>query len=161
MKFLLLFLLCASPALARIGETPEQCEARYGKPARQLVQKEDVTVWYEKAGYEIMCVFFEGRCDMVDFSKLEKSASGRPLPLTASEVKVLLESNTAGKAWVQTGSNAQKGYSAWKCDDLEALSIERDKDCYLSISTRMHDLRMEKSTQSDEELNARKRLEGF
>ena len=53
-----LFLLCL-PAAARLGETPAQCQQRYGDPVRELAGNNGVAMarFYSKQGMEIIAVF--------------------------------------------------------------------------------------------------------
>lgn len=74
MKHSLLFLLCASSALARINETPAESEARYGKPTK--VSEDKISMHFEKAGIEIWCQFHNGFCDSITFRKKEKKCRG-------------------------------------------------------------------------------------
>ncbi|GEP46400.1 hypothetical protein [Brevifollis gellanilyticus] len=135
MKALLLLsvlISLSSPALARIGETREQCEARYGKPVRN--KEEEQTVHYEKAGYHIVCEFYEGKCEDISFNHVAQEGEGKPLPLSDNEVKVLMESNSGGIPWSLTIKEAD-GFEAWQWNELEAYFNERPVR-YLFIATK-------------------------
>ena len=50
-------LIASTPALARIGETPEQCQARYGEPVKKLSNNRSL---FQKNGILIIAEFYEG-----------------------------------------------------------------------------------------------------
>lgn len=52
-------LLLSLPALARLDETPAQCQERYGAPVREIAGTNGVPIvrFYKKAGMEIIAVF--------------------------------------------------------------------------------------------------------
>ena len=60
---LLCLLLSAIPAYARLGETTEQIEARYGKPIQATKPESPATdaEVYEKNGFQITVGYFERR----------------------------------------------------------------------------------------------------
>ncbi len=158
MKALLLLsvlISLSSPALARIGETREQCDARYGKPVR--VKEEEQMVHYEKAGYHIVCEFFEGKCEDISFNHVAKDEAGKLLPLSKEELKMLMESNSGGKAWVHD-TTADGGAELWTYERLVAL-IPEQPVTYVFIYTKASDERRRaKEAASDEA--ARRRLKG-
>ncbi len=119
--FFLLSILLVIPALvsARIGETREQCEARYGKPAAD--EPADTTdTMHHKAGYKVICTYYEGKCEKISFAH-EKDATGRASPLSESEIMTLLQSNSGGKPWAKTYENTEKGFCCWEFQNLEAV----------------------------------------
>ncbi|GEP46178.1 hypothetical protein [Brevifollis gellanilyticus] len=136
MKALLLLsvlISLASPALARIGETREQCEARYGKPVR--VDEKDQRTHHEKAGFQVECHFHEDKCDHLKISHADKDASGEPLPLSDSELTTLLEASSNGKAWEIVVKDDAAGSVFWTSGEvLQAFYSTRPR-CVLRIET--------------------------
>ncbi|HSI84670.1 MAG: hypothetical protein ACAI35_23180 [Candidatus Methylacidiphilales bacterium] len=74
--FVILSALMLMPALpsaqARLGETPEQCNASYGKPVSSDTEDLKTTRFarFEKSGLEIITTYSEGKCVQIQFSKL-------------------------------------------------------------------------------------------
>ncbi len=137
MKALLLLsvlISLASPALARIGETREQCEARYGKPVRVLENPQ--TTIHQKAGLEVRCAFYEGKCDQIIFQHIERGADGKRLPLTELELKTLMEANSEGKAWEKGLEDTEFGSVIWELGDLMTASLFTRPDSSLTIATK-------------------------
>lgn len=66
---ILLCVMLAAPAWARLGETLEQCSARYGKPVQ--TDTLEVGARFEQAGWCI-CAWFDeaGKCDYIVFTKV-------------------------------------------------------------------------------------------
>lgn len=137
MKALLLLsalISLASPALARIGETREQCEARYGKPVE--VSQDNANTFHEKSGLRVKCHYYEGICDHIMFSNLAKDAEGRRLPLTEIEFKTLLEANSNGQSWKKGVVDPVTHNTLWSSDnDLSAMH-NTGPEAFSSIGTK-------------------------
>ncbi|GEP46177.1 hypothetical protein [Brevifollis gellanilyticus] len=120
MKALLLLsvlISLASPALARIGETPEQCEARYGKPVK--IEEEGQAFRYRKAGFNVTCVFRNGACVHMAFSHVA-DAQNEVAPMSESEITTLLTANGSGKTWVKDEKASSPDSGVWTCGELKA-----------------------------------------
>lgn len=152
----LLLLLLASPAQARIGETPAECTARYGQPV--TVDAETQGTLYKKAGVQVACFFAEGRCDFIHFKNLRKHADGTSVPFTDAERKILLEASSGGRAWVLSASDDRD--TSWTCGDLRARQRHQG-DRYLIIQTRAHVERSAASDAREKEAKARENLKDF
>ncbi len=136
MKALLLLsvlISLSSPALARIGETREQCEARYGKPVR--VDEEYHNTSHEKAGLAVECYFYEGKCERIAFQHIDMGADGKRLPLTELEVKTLMEANSGGGVWEKRLEDSESGSVMWAFGDLLTAFFKTRPSSNLSIST--------------------------
>jgi hypothetical protein len=158
MKALLLLsvlISLSSPALARIGETREQCEARYGKPVE--VWKDGSTTVHEKSGLRVKCHYYEGICDHLMFSNLAKDAEGRRLPVTETEFKTLLEANSSGQPWKKGVEDPATHNTLWSSgNDLSAMH-NTGPEAFLSISTKASLERTRAKHAADKE----SRLKGF
>ena len=55
-------LTTASTLFARIGETEQECAARYGEPIKKFP---DNSLAYQKSGLAIIITFFNGKADSV------------------------------------------------------------------------------------------------
>ena len=89
-------ILLGSQGFARIGETAEQCDSRYGAP---LKVEASGTRYYERAGINIGVIFFEGKADSIFYMKKERTALGKPIPLSENEIEIFLNSNAEGRNW--------------------------------------------------------------
>ncbi len=119
MKTLFLFLLLCAPAFARIGETREQCEARYGLAVK--VEDDGVTTVHVRAGFKVECSYFEGKCDCILFSKMPASPGLEDLPLTEADQKTLMDANSGGKTWSKTREIPELRMQVWACAGLQAV----------------------------------------
>ncbi len=122
MKSLLLlslFITLTTPALARIGETREQCDARYGKPV-EVRDGLHATI-YNKAGLIIACVFHEDKCEYIEYATDKEAAGGRPLTVSDTEKKVLMEANSNGSVWTNTRDDVETGLQYWTWGTLKAV----------------------------------------
>lgn len=114
---LLLILSVSSSAFARIGESEQQVEARYGKPIAPRVPGEDLgeTKAYVCAGFLIAVTFVDGVSQREMYAKNDKSA------ITGAEVEVLLEANRGNLQWGGSHPADQKplpfGVEEWRCID--------------------------------------------
>ena len=70
MKFgLILALLVAVSAYARLGETKQQCLARYGKPFETRSVRTGIDgVWYTKDDVNITAEFFQDKCIAISYN---------------------------------------------------------------------------------------------
>lgn len=85
-------LLTGGPARARLGETREECIARYGQPVAEttgLLQGAQ-SISFAKAGIRVRIEFMDGRAAYLNFSKAG---------LSQDDELQLLESNAGGHRW--------------------------------------------------------------
>ncbi len=126
MKSLLLlslFITLTTPVLARIGETPEQCEARYGAP---YISKEEAT-YHNKAGFHVVCTYAQGKCAQITFTHTQDD-NRRSTPLSEAEITTLLKANSGGKTWKEAGEDS------WETEDLEAIYSPSGRSAMLYIA---------------------------
>ena len=95
LALLLCFLLLAVPAYARLDETTEQIEARYGKPLSDMKPESPATVArvYEKNGFHIAVGFYEGKSLYEQFQKVDPQKPNAFLEITETERNWLLKAN--------------------------------------------------------------------
>ena len=94
MKLLLSLTILLSPALqARIGDTPDQCDKRYGPP----ISISEQSRFYQKDTWGIAVKFADGIASTVTFNK------GRSKFLTPREIGLLLDKNKLGGTWDHQG----------------------------------------------------------
>jgi hypothetical protein len=100
---LLLFLLFLTvPAYARLDETTEQIEARYGKPLNDIKPESPATAAnvYEKNGFHITVGFYEGKSYYEQFRKIDPL-----LDITQTEQNCLLKANGMQGLWRRGAQN--------------------------------------------------------
>ena len=95
MKRLLLILLLpvafAIDSNARLEETEQQCQARYGKPGTaSTTPGADKTLLYSKDGVSILAQFIKGRCVQISYRK--------PVQMSQTERDTFFKAN-GGSIW--------------------------------------------------------------
>lgn len=155
MKTLIVTLGCllAVAAQARIGETPQQCVERYGKPLE--VNKGDQSLSFSKNGLVIITEFHDGICEGIYYTKIKEAEEYRQKDFTLTEVEVLLGANGGDKKW-----NAQKDEvfsQAFFSDDVSLIAVWDKRRRYLNIVTLAHQKRRTEAKADKERQN----LEGF
>lgn len=138
-------LLCCALAVmlfsttwARLDETPEQCEARYGPAKLTKETPKDfnvpgaVTSFYNKSGLNIFVTFYDGRAGEIFFEKEEKDALGNPQELSQAEIESLLAANSGERQWKKV-SPLESGFGSegWLRDDKSALAV------YVTLKNRL------------------------
>jgi len=84
-------LICLMPlaAMARIGETLEQCIALYGKPVEESKERGEFT--FVKDKIRIVCRMDGGKCWKVEYSMAEQDKFRTALPMDDATKKSILE----------------------------------------------------------------------
>lgn len=90
------------PVSARIGETPEQLVARYGK---SKPSKDASELSFEKNGLVIFATLWDGVCHSIRFLSVKPGEeAGRQL--TRDEIQLLLTANSGGVEWFENKKNS-------------------------------------------------------
>jgi hypothetical protein len=144
-------LTLSSTAVARIGETLEQCQSRYGKEIRRA----NGCSVFIKAGFYIMVQFYEGKADSILFRKVEQNILDMPVEISPNEIQNLLKQNGGGKTWKETHEVIIG--SSWATEDRSVLAGYTAMDRVLVIFTLDHSLRNLAAKKAKED----KKLEGF
>ena len=112
MKFLAILIIAIMPltALARIGETKEQCDKRYGKYITPSFANKGIRYLYFKThGLAIDIHIIQSTCHRIKYFKEDEGM------LAKEEIVALLNEN--GKGWQQTSetewSNQQCSAKVW------------------------------------------------
>lgn len=124
----LLGVLCASSAFARIGETEAQIEKRYGEPQTSLKQS---------AGYTSRAYVFQGFDIIVSFengvSCGESYRHSNGTPLLDPEIRTLLQANSGNGKWNVAN---QSGFTTiYKCSDRIRVASYEGLERKLLITT--------------------------
>jgi hypothetical protein len=154
-----------STATARIGETLEECEARYGEvtpttPAPEHFPEGCVMHGFEKAGMTVAVTIHDSKVVQIMFWKIEKDAAGKPQPLDAIEIKTLLDANGGGQEWEEAPANEiPPDTEAWytKLDDGVVLATYARTAGRLTLVTQQFSRAISKSAGNKE----KERLKGF
>lgn len=123
------FAMMVIPLLARIGETNEECDARYGQGELTKVAGTKI---YKKAGFEIECSFRDGKVVRMDFSHIEKDSAGQPIKITSAELDALMEANGGGDKW-EKGFIGNIFRPGWATEDGTRQAIYGVFECRFMI----------------------------
>jgi hypothetical protein len=96
----------ANALFARIGETEQQIEARYGKGRFTL--SIDYQLFYQSSGINIVVTFIDGVSQSEFFKNQDNSE------LSKNEIGLLLEVNAAGSKWIEDPNARLAGVQGWK-----------------------------------------------
>ena len=113
---LLLLVAFTSSAFARLGETLQQCEQRYGKPA----QSDATSLTFQKSGFFLIVYFFEGKCDKITYRKVEQNALGKGVEISDNELSQLMQLNAGGRQWKKI--NLISMDKVWQTEDGEIFA---------------------------------------
>ncbi len=123
--FVVLFviLVVALPARARLGETEDQCIARYGTPTEILdADKAQVpyrTLNFIKGNYNVGAAFIDGHCECLCIQRTDNS------DLSDNEIQILLDANSDGHTWKK--STETSVYHQWLRDDGTLAHYDTDR----------------------------------
>jgi hypothetical protein len=112
-------------AHSRIGETLNECEARYGNP---LEVKRDAALFL-KNGMSVYVHFVSGKVDEIAYYKKDSKDSKKSVCPTDAEVRILVQANAQDTLWEFEAAhrrdalwrNKEKGLSAFRAQ--QALTI--------------------------------------
>lgn len=153
-KLAIVIAAVALSATARIGETPAQCKARYGEPLK-VDRGPPLSATFKKNGFVVMAEYHEGRAALLIFAKEKTDILGKPLRISANEVKALLASNGQDRKWIKQEIASLD--SQWETED-GGISARLDPvENWLFFMTREHVERKSKEIRKKETDN----LSGF
>lgn len=154
MKTLLALIIAislSSVAFARLGETPQQCIARYGKPA---TEQKDGKLAFIKEGMAIICSFFEGKCDVIAFKNFDAEEIF-PTQMKDDVIEALKKANGGGSAWKKIARVSID--RLWSTEDGEAFAQYGTVDATLLIFSKAAGERMTAAAKKQTE----DKLKGF
>jgi len=144
-----LLLAISTSAVARIGETPKECEKRYGPRA----SSSDEGDLFEKGEFVILITFFEGKADRIAYGK-KKDKRGQHGEFSDNEIEQLLKANSGGREWKKTPTSPR---SQWLTVDEELIAGYGGPPYSLVIFTKAYSKRSSAESKEKEIKN----LEGF
>lgn len=122
LAFLFALILSAiGPAHARIGETLEECQARYGS-ATEHSKSEGISL-FKKSGYIVTCMVTYGKVSVIVFNKEKQRESVFNPPLSDEEISTLQKANSGGSEWEETTGQFEHSKRTWKSKDGKLISI--------------------------------------
>ena len=129
---ILLFLISivASPAFARLGDTPQQCQERYGAPR----QTQAPLTYYQKSGFVIMASFYDGKVDCIGFRKVEENIIKKSIAISDNEIEQLLKVNAGPATWKKRDVISMN--REWKTEDGGLSAIYTPIDNWLVICSK-------------------------
>lgn len=102
--FALIALLSPLPAMARLGETEAQSQARYGEPAPQFASPVDRPIMsgskeviYHFGGWRIRVAFVNNVALRLEYVHLPEGST--PKPISEAELKTILDAEKATFSW--------------------------------------------------------------
>jgi len=131
-KILTVLLLSASSLLARIGETQDQCIARYGT-ALMSDAKTNMSL-FQKGGMDITAFYRDGKVECISYTKSERDALDKPIKMSMTEIDALLSANGSVSKWNKTKSNPI--IQNWTNEESGAVASYRSLDRILLIMTK-------------------------
>lgn len=96
-QLLTLIVLTAMTSLARIGETLDECKARYGDPVNASGDGTDAM--FNKNGIIVAVEFTDNKADFVMYAKEKTNVVGIGEKFSNAEVETLLKSNGGDRQW--------------------------------------------------------------
>lgn len=152
-------------ATARIGETPEQCQARYGEPVKADKDNEDRQ--FLKDDILITVKFYKGQADYIFFESKKMVSPAQLKGLSDSEVQGLLDANGGARSWIRSKPDHSPDYkpgknilnygpAKWWTKDGMLLATQLGCAEFL-IVTKDHQQRFEE----EEKAKKNKKLQGF
>jgi hypothetical protein len=139
-------LTTSATLFARIGETEQECAARYGEP----VQKRNDKLLYQKSDLNVFITFFNGKADAIAYRKIAKDQQ-----LSENEVEILLNSNSGGVPWKKRAVISAN--REWETENGELLATYDNGDHLLMVGTKDYLAREKAKKDAKEGQN----LEGF
>ena len=140
-------LTTSSTLFARIGETEQECAARYGEPTKTLPNN---SLLYEKSDLNIFIIFFNGKADAIAYGKIAKGQQ-----LSENEIELLLKSNSGVVPWQERAVISMN--RNWETENGELLANYNTVAHLLTIATKDYFARQKDKTDAKEGQN----LEGF
>jgi len=116
---------------ARIGDTPEKCIERYGKP----IKVSDKGFLFQKENKKIFVTFTAGKADGIFLQKLHPTTRNCALPIPEGEIEEFLVLNSLGSKW-QFASRLPDGDVVWITEDTGLSAMYSQTTCSIQVFTK-------------------------
>jgi hypothetical protein len=137
---------------ARLGETEQECAARYGNPTKQLSANQ---LLYTKSGLLIIASFHNGKVDMISYRKVAENALGKGEQISDTEIEILMKSNTGDAIWKKRPVISMD--REWQTEDGNFFASYSTFENFLLVTTKEYLAREKAAKDAKEGQN----LEGF
>jgi hypothetical protein len=130
---LIFFSILTIPVRANMGETTEQCVARYGRPvgySEANAKSPFGTVAFTATGYTLIVFLIHNKEVGARVSKLDKSA------FTDAEMKTIMDADSAGSPWTSAPSD-DPTCLRWTRDDKATVLYDKVKRMLIFTSDEM------------------------
>jgi hypothetical protein len=125
---ILSILVGSNDIYARIGETMDQCELRYGKPVN-IISKD--VCEYKKGVFGVRVEFVDNIASIIHITKNSSKNPETPDAILPTEMEVIKNSNSNNKSWVDDMNTpvvknaAKSGMTiiGWKTEDGKLSSL--------------------------------------
>jgi hypothetical protein len=129
LSLLLILSAFAPSAFARIGETEEQIEKRFGKSVVTFSKgKELPNKGYLSAGLRITVSYVDGISESEFYQKSDQQK------LSQTEIDTLLDANSGGGAWAES-PQVLSSVREWKCESTQRTAAYVEFANALTIGT--------------------------
>jgi hypothetical protein len=132
-KLLLIHILALatfSSAEARIGDTLQECQTRYGAPTKTAKPH----VYFKKGAFVIVVTFFEDKVDFIGYWKVEQNILGKSVVCSENEIEQLQKANGGERVWKKREVISTD--REWQTEDGELSSFYKTFDNNLVIVTK-------------------------
>ncbi len=146
---IIVLLAFASRTDARLGETKEQCEKRYGEHYDFTLYPKLNVSFYMKNDYKVVAYFLDGVCQRIDYKN--EGYDGSIQPLSKKEIEVFLSSNAQNSKWIEVDDHQ------WGRKDNSAIATYYKSQYCLVITTE----KWINAQKEDEEAETEEELYGF
>jgi hypothetical protein len=116
LKYLTFLLLIPYTAAARIGETLQECERRYGPSTALKIEPDTAVYSFTKGPFSIAAIIWRGTVHNLMISKRGQNAAGISQELAAAELETFLEANRGESVWIEKRTDS-KNYAFWESSD--------------------------------------------
>ena len=149
--FLFLIAIAASQAFARIGESPEQCQQRYGAP----FESHPDSAGYHKSGFIIGVSFYEGKVVRILYRKVAEISPGTGGNISDNDIEQFLKLNAGKSTWNKPQVSSID--NVWHSVDGSLYAVYRKSDNSLTIATKGYYERLNAAMKAKQ----KKTLQGF
>ena len=146
-----ILMMLSNKASARIGETLDQCKARYGEP----VTVDGDTYTFMKNGLLVIVEFYENKVDLIGFRKAEENALSIAADMSDNEIQTILSANGNGNNWRKREVISIN--KEWEAEDVTMFAQYITMQNILMIFTKEYLARFDAAKKAKENNN----LKGF
>jgi hypothetical protein len=148
---LILFFCMAALASAHIGETPQECVARYGQSFEKQTNDFGWSVLlFKKNGFDIFITYLDGKAQKIQYGHSNKNSIGIGDKLSDNEIQLLLKANDPGEWKKDNQSFMDEG---WINQDATLLAAKPAMQEILFVVTKQYMAAQQAETKAKETRN--------